>query len=398
MARKRILWLCSWYPNKTEPYNGDFVKRHAEAVSIYCDVQVIHVARDKNSIDSGINSQENNQQAGLTEQIIYYNVLPTGGKLLQQIRSHKKMIRLYKQAISKYIDENGKPDLVHVHTGMKAGPAALWMKKKFGIPYIITEHWSGFLDNADEKLKDTPLSFQKGWKKVINGATAISAVSATLAKGLANCIKIKSPIVIPNVVNTNIFSYDETKLNNNTTPTFIHISGMQPLKNPDLIIEAFQKLITEFPEAKLYMIGAKPEKLIQKASQLGNGKQVEFFEEMPQKDLYDFIRQSTALILFSSYETFGCVIIEANACGVPVIVSDIPVFHETVKQDVNGIFVEPGNTEALAIAMKQIINTNTQWNKTAVAANAIAQYSYSVVGKQFLNWYEEIIQHSRREE
>lgn len=394
MSRKRILWLCSWYPNKTEPYNGDFVKRHAEAVSIYCDVHIIHVARDKNAVSSATNSKESSLQPGLTEQIVYYNVSSTGGKLIEQIRSHKKMIRLYQQAIHRYIDENGKPDLVHVHTGMKAGLAALWMKKKFGIPYIITEHWSGFLDNADEKLNDTPLSFQKGWKKVIGGARAISAVSATLAKGLVKCFKIKSPLVIPNVVNTTIFSYDEPNLNKNSPPTFIHISGMQPLKNPQLILEAFQKLSTEFPEAKLYMIGAKPEKLVQKVSQIG--KQISFYEEMPQAGLADFIRQSTALILFSSYETFGCVIIEANACGVPVIVSDIPVFHETVKQATNGIFVEPGNIDALALAMKQAIKSNSHWDRNAVSANAAALYSYSVIGKQFLNWYEEIIQHSRQ--
>ena len=48
MARKKILWLCSWYPNKMEPFNGDFIKRHAEAVSLYEDVQVIYVVRDVN--------------------------------------------------------------------------------------------------------------------------------------------------------------------------------------------------------------------------------------------------------------------------------------------------------------------------------------------------------------
>lgn len=71
------------------------------------------------------------------------------------------------------------------------------------------------------------------------------------------------------------------------------------------------------------------------------------YEEMSQESLVKFLQPATALILVSSYETFGCVLIEANACGVPVIVSDIPVFHETVKQEVNGVFTKLNDSNHL---------------------------------------------------
>ncbi|MBK8141573.1 MAG: hypothetical protein IPK57_11530 [Chitinophagaceae bacterium] len=71
MSRKKILWLCSWYPAKTEPFNGDFIQRHARAAALYNDIYVIHVAGD----ETGNNKkpgEEIHQSEGLTEQIIYY--------------------------------------------------------------------------------------------------------------------------------------------------------------------------------------------------------------------------------------------------------------------------------------------------------------------------------------
>ena len=46
----KALWLVSWYPDKISPFNGDFIKRHAEAVSLYDDVHVIYVTKDEKEI------------------------------------------------------------------------------------------------------------------------------------------------------------------------------------------------------------------------------------------------------------------------------------------------------------------------------------------------------------
>jgi len=46
----KLLWLTGWYPNKTEPYAGDFIQRHAAAVALYHEVEVIHLVRDPDGI------------------------------------------------------------------------------------------------------------------------------------------------------------------------------------------------------------------------------------------------------------------------------------------------------------------------------------------------------------
>jgi glycosyltransferase involved in cell wall biosynthesis len=94
--------------------------------------------------------------------------------------------------------------------------------------------------------------------------------------------------------------------------------------------------------------------------------------------------------LYSSYETFGCVIIEANACGIPVIVSDIPVFHETVTEGINGTFAKKNNPQALAEKMIEVINARASFNSNSIAGTS-SKYSYEKIGRQFSDWYNEIL-------
>lgn len=390
MSRRKILWLCSWYPDKCEPYNGDFIKRHAEAVSEFCDVHVLHIAKDTNGNITDDIKVERNEMNGLTEEIIYYyikkNIRP-----LERLFSYTMYQFLYRRLIKDYIQQNGKPDLVHIHIGRKSGAIAKWVKRKIGIKYIISEHWSGFLENATERLENISRLERRNWNKLINNASGISAVSIVLAEGLKRHFSTINPIVIPNVVNTKIFSKKEEENKISTHFQFVHISGMQSLKNPILIIEAFKILVKDFPDAKLNMIGSLDDRLISYTKDNHLQSSIYFYAEMPQSELANYIRQSNALVLFSSYETFGCVIIEANACGVPVIVSDIPVFHETVQQSINGIFATAGSSESLARAMMDIALNKFLFNTQQIINETAAKYSYSVVGKQFADWYEEIL-------
>jgi len=391
MIKPKVLWLCSWYPDKTEPYNGDFVKRHAEAAADFCDLHVIHVVRDKEGVVTRSVKTEETRQVNFTETVIYYYVPVTGIRLFEKFLSHQWYEKLYRRTVKDYIQKNGLPALVHVHMGMKAGITALWIENKYKVPYVVSEHWSGFLDNAKEQFSATPKRFRKSWSTVINNAAAVSAVSQTLAKGLQQNFPGLQPFVIPNVVDTRIFFPGHEKVSN-PAPRFVHISGMQELKNPRLILQAFKQVLQSNPGARLDMIGKKDEYLISLAEESGFADAVVFYDEMPQSELAKFIRQSAALILFSSYETFGCVIIEANACGVPVIVSDIPVFHETVKYGINGYFAKAGDADSLAEIMMKAVAQKENLSPEQIAKATAEKYSYPVIGKKIADWYQQILQ------
>ncbi len=165
---------------------------------------------------------------------------------------------------------------------------------------------------------------------------------------------------------------------------------MEELKNPAAIIEAFAIVTKAYPSAILDIFGPGEKRWKDFAVELQAEKNIHFHGEIPQQQLAGFVRQSLALVLYSSYETFGCVIIEANACGIPVVLSDIPVFHETVTEGINGIFAKPKDAGALAERMIEMIKTRSSFNSHAIAATN-SKYNYEKVGKQFSDWYNEIL-------
>ena len=385
---KNILWLASWYPNKLSPFDGDFLQRHAKAVSLFTQVHVIYVVKDDAGVFTKSHKEDITESGNLTEQIIYYNSPKTGIKLLDRILSQRTNNRLYRAAINSFIAKNGKPGLIHVQIAMKAGLAALWAKRTLDIPYIVSEQWTGYLPEADFRVTDYPAVYQKWMKKVIEDASIITVVTEHLGMAIKQLYPSVKYRVIPNVVDTTIF-YPAQKQETNT-PRFIHISNMNYQKNTEAILEAFHLLKNELP-FQLHLYGSSNEKLNEMIRSLDLTSVVFLKGEVPQSELAIAIQQSDALILYSRFETFGCVLIEANACGVPVIVSDIEVFHELVEEGENGIFVQENNPVLLAEKLKAFSKQKDRFNKQVIAEKTAAKYNYKKIGQQFIDLYTELL-------
>jgi glycosyltransferase involved in cell wall biosynthesis len=85
------------------------------------------------------------------------------------------------------------------------------------------------------------------------------------------------------------------------------------------------------------------------------------------------------------------VIAEALACGLPVITSDAGGSGECIDIK-NGKVVPVGNKEKLLLALIEILEQDHIYNKSDIAENAISKFSYPVIGQQFTNLYDEILQ------
>lgn len=384
----KVLWLMSWYPNKLSPYAGDFLKRHAEAVSLYEDVHVIFVVKDVYGEITNDVFVEENISGRLTETIVYYHVKKYYLSALEKLMSHRKYLELYRKHIRKKV-QSSKPSLIHVHIGMKAGVPGMWAKRKFKIPLLVSDQWTGLLQESLDNFDHLPVYAKKLWYKIIASADEISAVSTHLGVAIKRRFNIKQCRVIPNVVDTRIFFMNENTVDRSNH--FIHISTLADFKNPDLIIQAFYYVTKKNPNAKLSIIGPYSNDYRIMIEQLGLQNNIFMVGEMPQTLLVKKIKKSDALILYSRYETFGCVIIVAQACGIPVIVSDIPVMHETVQEGINGFFAPPQNAQALAATIVKFMQDKPSIDRSAISAKVSSKYSYRVVGKMFSDWYNEVL-------
>ncbi len=382
---KRSLWLVSWYPSRVDKYNGDFIQRHANAVSAYCDVQVIYVVKDEKAA-RGVET-ESSDAGNLHEQIIYYRPFKTGIRYLDRFLSHRKYIRCYKQAVDEYMSRNGAPDLVHVHVAMKAGLVAQWVKKKWKIPFFLSEHWTGYYRESVPSLYDQHPVLQKMNRSVLEEALLLVAVTRDLGDTIKKNV-IDIPFrVIPNVVNTDFFyykSFDPPRFR------FVHFSYMHYQKNPEGIINAAKQLKERGYDFELLMIGKDDEELIKSVKDVELLNSVIFFRgTVPYPAVAEQMQQSSAFVLFSRFENLPCVILEALCCGLPVISSNVGGIKEVINET-NGILVSNGDTKQLADAMEQLIKNYASYNKKKIADAATKEFSYAVVGSQYAALYDNL--------
>jgi glycosyltransferase involved in cell wall biosynthesis len=370
-GRKDILWLVSWFPNETEPLAGDFIERHARAASLLNNIQVLFVVKGKPRIE------KREYAEGAKATLLYFQAGNAFVSALKYLYYFRKLIR-------EYIAANGKPDLVHVHISYRAGLAALYCKWRFKLNYVITEHWTIFCNEAKPGFRDLSLLTRWLIKLVYKKASQVSAVSKYLGDALTKRFSIDPAVRIPNVVDTKVF-FPSHK---NPTFRFIHISLLNYQKSPDEIFAAVKQLteLTTIP-FELVIYGPIKETHVNSVQELQLQNIIQFRGEVNHDVLSEELRISHALILYSRYETFGCVIIEAYASGVPVVLSDIPVMHENADET-TGVFAEIENPEALAEKMLWMMNNHRSFDSNHLAAAAEEKYGFLTVARLFDELYK----------
>lgn len=390
MTNKRsdtVLMLPSWYPSQLDISNGDFIQRHVQAIAAQYKVHVIHVVKDEKRLVTSTVKESIVTAAGYTEQVIYYGIFRTGIKFIDQFLSYRKYITLYKKAIKKYISENGRPALVHVHVAMKAGLLGLWIKKNYALPYILTEHWTGYYRQSIPNIFEQNAYLQHIAKRVLQGAASFCPVSNDLGKTINENFAAVDYTPIPNVVNTALFFYQPFATKRFR---FIHPSYLNYQKNPHQILAACRLLLDKGYDFELVFIGNKQEQVMCTAKELGLLDINVFFEAaIPYHAIAAQMQRSNALLLFSLFENLPCVILEALCCGLPVISSSVGGIPEAINTS-NGILVESNAVEQLVDAMESMITNYHKYDRATISANAKKIYNYQTIGKRYKMMYDQL--------
>lgn len=380
---KHILYLPSWFPTRRDPYPGDFIKRHAEAAAIYNRITIFFTSVDNKISEPKIEEERVNENLSI---YVYYYPSKTGilSPVINGIRRFAALRKMYRTVF-----ENSSPDLVHVHVAYPAGLFALYLKKRKGLDYIISEHDGIYMPRYDNH--HVPGRFEKKMVPVIYGsASKVHAVSKSLADSLVNLKLVKdTPIVIPNVVNTEVFQYRRRE--RSSVFNFIHISSLINQKNPEGMLAGLSLVKQERTDFVVRIIGPVHERFKKLAKELSLEKEVVFMGEIPYSEVADQINNSDAMIHFTRYETFGCVIAEALCCGVPVIVSDLDVTRELMTDTVNGLLVKESDVKDLADKILYFMTNNFHISQKQVAEENQQKFNYRRVGKMFDDMYKSVI-------
>lgn len=380
--RKRVLFLCSWYPNDYNPTLGNFVQKHAESVQINNDVATLSIF--SSVLDKKIRIVQSTSK-NVKQIIVYYPKKKAKFfSLFFNFFSHLKAFKLGFKIAHKTL---GKIDIVHLNVIYPMGIWALWLKMKQRIPFVVTEHSTNYHLSTNKQNKlNLFLS-----KIVLKNASFILPVSDDLGnklKKIAHNVPIE---VISNVVDDSIFTISETTIKNDLKK-FIHISTANDLqKNISGIIRVLFELRKSRNDFHLSFVSdGEFDYVISMVNKLNLNRFVSFYSTKTTEEIAQMIKGSDALILFSNYENFPCVIAEAMMCGIPVISTNVNGIPEHVNSK-NGILVMKGDEIALLKEIKNFLDNVYEFDKNSIRSYAIKNFSYKAVSIKFDAIYDYVL-------
>lgn len=295
------------------------------------------------------------------------------------------------------------PDVVHVQVSDPIGLSVVAYARKNDIPVVTTEH------NQPEVLTD-PLHVPSLMKKPANAVLSAyfrnrqsksdfvtmpteRAIRELLGKGeefnvpvaaVSNGVELTN--FKPGKAAAGIYKkYDILP----DVPTVLYVGRVDPEKKVGVVIEAFMKMAV--PGAQLVIVGdgVDKERLIKKYN--GN-KSIHFLGRVMAPDLYELYKVGWVFATASEIETQGIVLIEAAACGLPLVAVNKGAVSEVCLDGENGYLCKPGDVSEIADALQKILLDAKLREKFSKKSVEIAkEHDFEVTLDKFINIYKKVV-------
>ncbi|MBT2571712.1 glycosyltransferase [Planococcus sp. ISL-110] len=299
-------------------------------------------------------------------------------------------------------------DIVHTHYWL-SGLIGKKLKKDFGLPYVHTAHSLGWA-----KEKATGVHDQRrinAEKAILKNADQVLATTNNEKQLIKTFVDSPSPIKVIPIGVDQAFKVrgNRTHLRKKfgySNPLFVFAGRLEVTKGIFTLLKAFQLLAEKTGPSNtphLVIAGGDAEAIdletkLPKDEKLreairGLEDRVEFLGPQSQDQLALLFNSATATIVPSFYESFGMVAAEAQACGSPVIASDVGGLKNVVQDGITGLLVETKNEIDLAIAM-EVLSANTllteRLSRQAVQI-ASKDFDWDSISSRINSLYEVII-------
>lgn len=343
-----VLFLTPWYPSEKDAMAGLFVQKHVEAVRAQgVDVRVIDA-----TTWSGI------------------------------WRAWRALQR-----------EGWMPDVVQLNVIQKQGLLALYLKRQYHIPYVIIEHWSGYLPENGQYKR---LSFIHKWlyRLIAKHAETLMTVSQRHAEAMQECgIRNKQWERINNVVDDFFFDRPKTEKQRSEPKTLLHISCFdESAKNVKGLLRAAKALSEKRRDWQLVLVGTgidyQEVRTYADSLHFPEGLLLWTGELTPKEVAVEFDK-ADIFVLSSNYENAPVVISESLATGTPVIATIVGGIPEMVDKSC-GILVPTRDDLALTNAMLHMLDHYQEYDHDTIRQYG-KQYSFTTIGQKLKKIYEDLI-------
>jgi L-malate glycosyltransferase len=286
-------------------------------------------------------------------------------------------------------------DILHVHYAIPHSVSAMLARQMAApkrLPFITTLH------GTDITLVGNNHNFLPITRYSIEQSDGVTSISNYLLKRTVEEFGIKRPIeVIPNFVNCDLYCrMPDPQLREewapNGEPILMHLSNFRGVKRILDAVEIFAKVREKMP-AKLVMIGDGPDREPAEALALKHGIQNDVLFLGKQNEVMKKLSQADLFLLPSELESFGLAALEAMACEVPVIATNVGGLPEVVESGVDGYLVEVGDVQLAAKYAIDLLSRADRGRSMGELARIHAKKNYCAkdVIPMYERYYEQVI-------
>lgn len=280
---------------------------------------------------------------------------------VQKITGNWQRIRALRKAI-----RQTRPDVVisFIH---QTNVLTLLASRGLGIPVVVTEH----IDPARERL---PWRWELLRRLFYRGAFQLVSVSEAIDAKFAWLPPQRRSVIYNPISLAEIRAQQSEPMNLPWPHTLIAVGRLMPQKGFDLLLPAFAALAAEFPDWGLVILGEGSERphLEAVVEDLNLRGRVRLPGLLHQP--YAALKQADLFVLSSRHEGFGNALVEAMACGLPVISTDCWAISPGIVQDgVDGLLVPAEDVPALTAALRTLMSDPARRQQLGQAAAETAK-------------------------
>ena len=374
-------------PSFFTPYGGEFCLDQAKAlkavgheVRILSHVQIALTIGPKGYFTLPWRRYEHNRD-GITVYQSFQRGVPKAVRW-----NMKRWVATVCEMFDDYVARYGKPDILHAHCAKWAGYAAMLVSRKYGIPYVITEHLSKLV--FEKEFGPAPSS---AWqipllKACYREAKMVVPVSEELVDNIA-CYFGKDYRwqAISNTIDVGFFHYQKRSPREGRAFRFCCLANFWPLKGYDVLIPALRQLLASGVNAELHIAGRDTDSEAC-CSMLSDG----IFSHglLDKKAVRALLYQSDALVLASRSEVQPLVLLEAMSTGIPIIATEcIP---QSLRIEGGCTIVPVDDVKALTEAMKSMVQQSA-FDGKAVSEKVRQMASPEVIGRRLSALFTDLL-------
>jgi teichuronic acid biosynthesis glycosyltransferase TuaC len=352
----RLLTFTTLFPNSQQTSHGVFVENRLRHLIASGEVESIVVApvpyfpsTARHFGDRARYARVDRQEMrhGLVIHHPRFPVIPRVGMSIGPALMAAATIGLVRRLLRKGVGF----DVIDAHYFYPDGVSALWIGRRLRRPVVITAR------GTDINLIPRHAVPRRMIRWGIAKADRLIAVSEALKRALVDLGAVPGRVeVLRNGVDLSMFVPTDRELTRQslalTRPTLLSVGHLIERKGHDRVIEAMRQL----PDFDLVIVGEGPEReaLAQLVRRVGVSDQVRFLGSRPHAILPEIYGAADALVLASSREGWANVLLEAMACGTPVVASNIWGNPEVVKTPASGVLMEQNTPEGIACAVRTL--------------------------------------------